>query len=309
MAIDIIAHRAASGFLPEHTKEALVLSFMQGADYIEQDLVVTKDNQLVVLHDIYLENVTDVESVFPKRVREDGRWYAVDFTLSELRQLRVHERENNQKLRVYAQRYQGHAHFTIASFEEHIELIQSLNYSFDKQVGIYPEIKAYHWHLSEGKDISQLLFNILKKHQLNSADARIFVQSFEPAVLKRLRFDMGAKFKMTQLLASNSWDLNQVDYELLTSDEGLRNIASYAQAIGPWIPKVIDINTDTSTGLVQRAQKHGLAVHPFTFRSDVINQAMPADVAFSRLQALGLDGIFTDHVMPYMLHKPKEPEL
>ncbi|WP_416374910.1 glycerophosphodiester phosphodiesterase family protein, partial [Methanothrix soehngenii] len=88
----VIAHRGASGYLPEHTLEAYALAYGMGADYVEPDLVLTKDGVFICLHDIHLESTTNVEEVFPDRAREDGRWYAADFTLSEIKQLKVHER-------------------------------------------------------------------------------------------------------------------------------------------------------------------------------------------------------------------------
>ncbi|MEP2651240.1 MAG: glycerophosphodiester phosphodiesterase family protein, partial [Paraglaciecola sp.] len=122
----VIAHRGASGYLPEHTLESVTLAYAQGAHYIEQDLVATKDAKLIVLHDIHLETVTDVQKKFPNRKRQDGRFYALDFTLAELKTLIVHERRDEKGDLVFKDRYQGVANFQIATFEEQIELIQQL---------------------------------------------------------------------------------------------------------------------------------------------------------------------------------------
>ena len=137
-SIDIIAHRGASGYLPEHTKEALILAYMQGADYIEQDLVLSKDDELIVLHDIHLAATTNVEAIYPNRKRNDGRYYVIDFTLDELRQLSIHERQNQSNVLVYPNRYRGTAHFSITTFDEQIELIQELNRRFNRDTGWYP---------------------------------------------------------------------------------------------------------------------------------------------------------------------------
>ena len=111
----VIAHRGAPGYLPEHTLESVTLAYAQGADFIEQDLVVTKDSKIIVLHDIHLETVTNVEHIFPSRKRQDGRYYALDFTLAELKTLHVHERQDSQGKQVFPHRYQGTGVFSIAT--------------------------------------------------------------------------------------------------------------------------------------------------------------------------------------------------
>ena len=136
----VIAHRGASGYLPEHTLEAKSYAYALGADYIEQDLVLSKDDIPVVLHDIYLDTVTDVAKRFPRRKRADGRYYALDFTVAELKQLRVTERFNVKTgERVFPRRFPAtQASFQISTFEEELQLLQGLNRSTGRNVGIYP---------------------------------------------------------------------------------------------------------------------------------------------------------------------------
>lgn len=298
-AIDIIAHRGASGYLPEHTKEAATMAFMQGADYIEQDLVLSKDNHLVVLHDIHIERVTNVEEIFPQRAREDGRFYAIDFTLAELRQLSVHERHNKKQKMVFKGRYQGSAHFTVATFEEHIELINNLNRQFNQHVGIYPEIKAPEWHAKEGKDIVFEVSRALKAHDLNHANAKVFVQSFEPNSLIRLKTELGIKTPLIQLIADDSWNESSTSYAEMLTPNGLAKIASYANGIGPWLNQII--KNDTFSDVITNAKKHALLVHPFTFRTDVIGSEAKSKALFEALKKNGIDGLFTDQIMPYMV--------
>lgn len=298
--IDIIAHRGASGFLPEHTKEALVMSFMQGADYIEQDLVATKDGHLVVLHDIHLDTVTNVEQIFADRIRSDGRFYVIDFTLAELRSLRVHERKNKDRSPVFSNRYRGNAHFTIATFAEHVELVRELNRLLKKHVGIYPEIKAPAWHQQEGINITQLFIEQVRALALDNFTPKMYVQSFDPHTLKHLNQVFEGTLRLIQLIGENAWNESITDYRALKTDEGLADIAQYAQGIGPWLPHVIDLTTGKRTGLMERAQAKGLLVHPYTFRTDIIEPVMSAEDAFTRLKEAGIDGLFTDHVMPYM---------
>jgi glycerophosphoryl diester phosphodiesterase len=299
-AIDIIAHRGASGFVPEHTKEALVLSFMQGAHYIEQDLVLSADKQLIVLHDIHLEHVTNVESVFPKRAREDGRFYVIDFTLEELRRLSIHERENADGTRVFDSRYRGNAHFSMTTFAEHVELIGELNRAFNKDVGLYPEIKAPNWHKQQGADITKVFMDELNALGLNNKHAKLYVQSFDPVALKRIDHEFKSELKLIQLIAENDWNESDTDYDVLKTPSGLAHIATYADGIGPWLPQVYSFDTKQATGLIQSAHREGLLVHPYTFRTDVIKQTMQPKEAFNLLKNAQIDGLFTDQIMGYM---------
>ena len=291
----VIAHRGAPGYLPEHTLESITLAYAQGADFIEQDLVVTKDAKLIVLHDIHLETVTNVEQVFASRKRQDGRYYVLDFTLAELKTLRVHERQDAKGKQVFPNRYQGTANFQIATFEEQIELIQQLNRQLNKTTGLYPEIKSPAWHQAQGVDISQLVMAVLRKYQLDDADKAIYVQCFDFAETQRLRNELNAKVKLIQLIAENDWHESPTDYDVLKTPTGLKAIAKVAQGIGPWIPQLVDLKTMQPTGLVKQAHIAGLQVHPYTFRKDALpaslNTPQTLDLLFKKLK---IDGVFTD---------------
>lgn len=161
----VIAHRGASGYLPEHTAEAKALAYGQGADYLEQDVVATRDDRLVVLHDVHLDRVTDVAERFPERRRADGRWYVRDFDLAELETLNVHERTNADGSPVFPDRFPaGSGRFRISSVEEELDLVLGLNASTGRTVGIYPEIKRPAWHRGEGVDVANLLLPLLESH-------------------------------------------------------------------------------------------------------------------------------------------------
>jgi glycerophosphoryl diester phosphodiesterase len=300
----IIAHRGASGYLPEHTLESVILAYAQGADFIEQDLVVTKDSKIVVLHDIHLETVTDVEQLFPSRKREDGRYYVLDFTLAELKTLNIHERQNTLGKQVFPNRYQGNGTFHIATFEEQIKMIQQLNRQFNKNTGFYPEIKSPAWHREQGVDISQLVMAVLRKHELDDADKAIYVQCFDFAETQRLRNDLNAKVKLIQLIAENDWLESPTDYNALKTPAGLKAIAKVAQGIGPWIPQLIDLSTMRPTAFAKQAQAAGLKVHPFTFRKDElpdnVNQEQVLQMLFEAVKVDGLFTDFTDIVVNYL---------
>ena len=210
----VIAHRGASGYLPEHTLPAKAMAYAQGADYLEQDLVMTKDDQLVVLHDHYLDRVTDVAERFPDRARKDGRFYAIDFTLAEIRSLKFTEGfeiENGKKVQVYSGRFpMGKSDFRIHTFQEEIEFVQGLNHSTGKNIGIYPEIKAPWFHHQEGKDIAAKTLEVLKQYGYTSKKDKVYLQCFDAAELKRIKTElepkMGMDLNLVQLIAYTDWN-------------------------------------------------------------------------------------------------------
>lgn len=291
----VIAHRGAPGYLPEHTLESVTLAYAQGADFIEQDLVVTKDSKLVVLHDIYLETVTNVEQIFPNRKRQDGRYYVLDFTLAELKTLNVHERQNAQGKQVFPSRYQGKGTFQIATFEEQIDLIQQLNRQLDRTTGFYSEIKSPAWHIEQGVDISQLVITVLREYNLDDPDKAIYVQCFDFAETQRLRNDLKVKAKLVQLIGENDWQESPTDFDFLKTPLGFEAIAKVAQGIGPWIPQLIDLKTMLPTAFVKQAHIAGLQVHPYTFRKDALpNNTEQEQILNVLFKELKVDGVFTD---------------
>lgn len=298
----IIAHRGASGYLPEHTLEAKALAYGLGADCIEQDVVATRDNELVVLHDIHLDRVTDVAQRFPDRQREDGRYYARDFDLRELRQLNVHERRaEDGRTAVYGRRFPTKSgHFGIASLREEIELIQGLNRSMGRDVALYPEVKRPAWHREEGVDVFVLLLKLLAEYGYRKRQDAAWLQCFDAAELKRARKDLGSELRQVQLLGENAWGEADTDYELLKTPGGLRQVATYADAVGPWLGQLYTLadidGQPVSSGFVSAAHGAGLAVHPYTFRADDLAPGFGSFAAMVRwfVAELGVDGLFTD---------------
>ena len=162
----VIAHRGASGYLPEHTIAAAAMGYALGADFIEPDVVLSKDGAPVVLHDIHLDTVTNVRDVFPDRAHADGRYYAIDFTLEEIKRLRVNSRIDPRTGKpVYPNRYPaGKGDFQVPTLAEEIELVQGLNHSTGRNVGIYPEIKQPAWHQQQGQDITKIVLTVLSRN-------------------------------------------------------------------------------------------------------------------------------------------------
>ncbi len=298
----VIAHRGASGYLPEHTLAAYVMAYAQGADYLEPDLVLSADGHVVALHDLTLDAVSDVRVRFPGRVREDGQYYVVDFTLAELRQLRIHERIEpaTGELR-YPRRFPAdRGSFAVVTLEELIDLTQGLNAVTGRNVGIYPELKFNAFHEAEGFDFVAILMAVLDRYGYQGADTRCIIQSFEPEPLMRLREEFASDLPLVQLLGENAWGMNDVDYDAMYTPEGLATIASYADGIGPPINRIFTgFGADGRAGistLVRDAKAVGLEVHPYTLRVD----SLPEGVDFETLLALlfaqvGVDGVFTDH--------------
>ncbi len=300
----IIAHRGASGYLPEHTLPAKAMAHAMGPDFIEQDVVITKDDRAIVVHDRFLETVSDVTKKFIERKRIDGRYYAVDFTLDEIKHLRLHERVDRKSGEpVYPKRFPLDAitPFEIPTLEEEIELIQGLNRSRGVDIGIYVEIKAPAFHRLEGKRIEEIVLDILDRYGYNSTESNCYIQCFEPESLVYMRREMGCGLKMIQLIGDNTWEETPgVDYYQMITREGLDEVASYANAIGPSVyPVIADMGMGKEprvTEFVDWAHERDLDVHAFTFRADALPSYVDSfdkllDLIFRRAQ---VDGIFTD---------------
>lgn len=285
----VIAHRGASGYVPEHTMESKAMAHAMNADYIEQDVVLSKEGIPIVIHDIYLEEVTDVALVYPERSREDGRFYVIDFNLDELMNLSVHERiDLSTKSAVFPNRYPLKAgNFRLHTLEDEIKLIQGMNKSTGKNIGIYPEIKNPGFHRKHGKDISKIVLQVLAKNgYLKKSDACI-LQCFDAKELQRIRQELDCDLFLTQLL------------EFPQSLDDLERYASYADAIGPSIEQLIMQSVGKSLQekkeFIQRAHKLNLKVHAYTFRQDEHpNFENFEDLLEFGFNELELDGVFTD---------------
>ncbi|MBA0184475.1 glycerophosphodiester phosphodiesterase [Pectobacterium versatile] len=314
----VIAHRGASGYLPEHTLPAKAMAYAQGADYLEQDLVLTKDNALIVLHDHYLDRVTDVAERFPQRARKDGRFYAIDFTLKEIKSLKFTEGfdiKDGKQVQSYPNRFpMWKSDFRIHTFQEEIEFIQGLNHSTGKNIGLYPEIKAPWFHHQEGKDIARETLAVLKQYGYTKKSDKVFLQSFDVAELKRIKTELQPQMKMDlnliQLIAYTDWHETyekQADgtwvnyhYDWMQKPGAMQQIATYADGIGPDYHMLVQKGSTsdhiTFTDMVKEAHQNKLQVHPFTARADRL-PAYANDIG--RLYDIlyyqaDVDGLFTD---------------
>jgi len=302
----IIAHRGASGYLPEHTLAAKALAHAMEADFLEQDVVLTKDGTAIVLHDIHLETTTDVQQRFPARNRDDDRYYAIDFTIEEIRQLRVHERSRwnraGEEVAVYPKRFPlGPGSCGIPTLAEEIEFISGLDRSRNRHTGLYIELKSPNWHLSQGYNIAETIMAVLEQTGYAQRENQVFLQCFDDKALRYLRNTLKTKLPLIQLLGENSWaEDSGVDYDYLKTGAGLQEIATYADGIGPWIMQIYKGKSARGepklSSLVGDAQASGLQVHPYTFRQDELPKGIAnfdelLDIFINRA---GIDGLFTD---------------
>jgi glycerophosphoryl diester phosphodiesterase len=289
----IIAHRGASGYLPEHTLAAKALAYGQGADFLEQDVVLSKDGVPVIFHDTHIDTTTDVAKKFPGRQRADGRFYALDFTVAELKQLNVTERFNPKTGKAaFQKRFPvGVGSFQVVTLEEEILFIQSLNRSTGRNVGIYPELKAPAWHRQEGRDLSAAVLPLLRKYGYDAKGSACYVQCFEYAEIKRLRGELGWSGKLIMLLGGGS--------SPLLTDAGLAELATIVDGIGPPISSYVTGKSPAErqvTDLADRARKAGLKSHPYTLRADELPKCVTTvdellSVLFNEAK---VDGLFTD---------------
>jgi glycerophosphoryl diester phosphodiesterase len=317
----VIAHRGASGERPEHTIEAYRLAIAQGADFVEPDLVSTKDGVLVCRHENEISGTTDVASrpeFASRRATKtiDGAsvtgWFTEDFTLAELKTLRARERLPELRGTVFD------AQLEIPTFEEVLALAASANALPERHgrpVGVYPETKHPSYFEGLSLPLEKPLVEALRRHGLDRADAPVFIQSFEVGNLRRLAERTRAPLVQLIDATGRPWDFTYghlgPTYADMLRPEGLRDIASYARGIG--VHKSLVIPRDGAgrslppTSLVREAHAAGLLVHVWTLRAE--NSFLPAELrrggepsargdmateAALFLQA-GVDGYFTDH--------------
>lgn len=285
----VIAHRGASGYLPEHTLASKAMAYAMNVDYLEQDIVLSKDAVPIVIHDIHLETVTNVQDIFPTRKRSDGKFYVIDFTFEELQKLNVYERFNSEtKNAIFPMRFPlKKSNFKLHSLQDEIQLIQGLNKSTGKNIGIYPEIKEPEFHKKEGFDISKIVLDILSNYGYKTKKDNCILQCFDSNELKRIRFELKSELFLVQLI------------EFETEENKLKEFATYADGIGPWYKQIIKGKGENGkyqiSNLVDNAHKNNLKVHAYTFRSDdldgftTFNELL--QVAFFEAN---IDGVFTD---------------
>ncbi len=316
----VIGHRGASGYRPEHTLASYKLAIQLGADYVEPDLVSTRDGVLVARHENEISTTTDVAArpeFADRRTTKtiDGitvtGWFTEDFTLAELKTLRAVERLPT--VRPANTRYNGR--YQIPTFDEVLALVKAESAKRGRTIGVYPETKHPTYFRSISLPLERRVVRDLRQAEMNRARSKVFIQSFETGNLRRL--NRLTNTKLVQLIDSTGAPYNLVasgdsrTYADLVTAAGLRTVARYADGIGPnkdvLIPRDEAGFLTSPTGVVSRAHRVGLVVHAFTFRDE--NQFLPADYrvgtdpnakgdAFSEYEKffdIGVDGVFADY--------------
>lgn len=291
----VIGHRGASAWRPEHTLASYGKAIEDGADFIEPDLVMTKDGVPIARHENEIAGTTDVAGHAEFAARKttktiDGHavsgWFTEDFTLAELKTLRA--RERLPEIRPANVAFDGR--FEVPTFDEIVDFAAAQAKSQGRVIGIYPEIKHSTYFRALGLPMENALLAAIRKHAYTARTAPLFLQSFETANLKYLRGQLGGgmpNVKLIQLLgeaAERPWDLvvanDPRSYADLMRPQGLREIARYADAIGPnklsIIPRNADATLGRPTSLVADAHAQNLLVHPYTFRPE--NFFLPTDL-------------------------------
>ena len=293
----VIGHRGASGHRPEHTLEAYQLAIEMGADFIEPDLVSTKDGVLIARHENEISETTNVAEEFPTKKTTkiiDGEsitgWFTEDFTLQEIKTLKAKER-----LSFRNQKYNGQ--FQVATFDEIINLVKSESERRKRSIGVYPETKHPSYFQSLQMPLDKMLVQSLKSANLDRQKNPVFIQSFEPSILQSL------KTQTTDPLILLIGDLDEVPYDLkqtsskmtyqqLLSEKGMMDLKNYISGIGFHKSQLLD------SDLVERAHQQNLLVHVYTFRSDKTYldskyQGRP-ELEYLEFFKLGVDGVFSD---------------
>jgi glycerophosphoryl diester phosphodiesterase len=282
----VIAHRGASGYLPEHTLAAKALAHEQGADFLEQDVVATRDRRLIVCHDLTLERVTDVASAYPGRARPDGRYYAIDFDWNEIANLQV-------VLEPPHRRGPLRDDMRISTFEDELEAIRRWNRDAGREAGVYPEIKEPRWHAEHGIDLTKSVLGVLHDFGYRDASSKAFVQCFDTAALRRCREELDSALRLIQLIARDA------DPFHLTR-AGLAAISAYASGIGFNYTRLFGaepVGRVATNPVVAWMREAGLLLHPYTFSRN----GLPAyakdlegllELVFERIRP---DGVFCDY--------------
>jgi glycerophosphoryl diester phosphodiesterase len=331
----VIGHRGgATGYLPDHTLENYALGVELGADFIEPDLVMTRDGHLIARHEPNIKTTTDVAShpEFASRRRttivdgvEDEGWFASDFTLAEIKTLR--------RVQDFGDRpQQFNGKFKVPTLEEVIELAKRKSAEKGRTIGVYPETKHPTYHKSIGLPLEKRLVAVLAAAGWNRRDAPVFIQSFEQSNLREL--NRLTPIRLVQLVDANDVnDDGSLDYTapfdrpydwtasgdprllarnfgFFATDAGLREIKTYADGIGPWKRYIVSSVPDSDvpgepgrkalppTDLVKRAHHQGLVVHTWTFRNE--QRRLLSDYAgnpvneYLEFYRLGIDGVFSD---------------
>ena len=300
----VAGHRGSSGYLPEHTLEGMAFAYAAGADYLEQDVVSSKDDVLMVLHDHTLETTTDVARKFPGRNRPDGSYYAIDFTYPEIRSLVVTERFDPRTGKaVFPGRFpvDSGLEFRVPTLREELELLKGLNKSTGQYRMPYVEVKEPAAFEREGKDVVGATIRMLTEYGWNSMESGAILQCFDFESTRDSR-KKGWKGELCMLVDAGGQKLtdDRARQRWMLTHEGIREISKFATIYAPWFSSMAEPTEDGKgyrvNDLCDYAHRCGMKVHSWTHRKDAPpkgfkNSEEMLDVAF---KVLKLDGLFSD---------------
>jgi glycerophosphoryl diester phosphodiesterase len=302
----VIAHRGASGYLPEHTEGAKVLAISQGADLVEQDVVLTKDLVPIVCHDVTLDETTDVAIRFPDLARSDGRWYAADLLWEQVEQLRVVERRHHDTGKpFFTKRFPGGFGQRLMRLVDEIALVRGMNQTRSRSVGWHVECKQPAWHEKHlGVRIEQIVYDLLQQLEVGRASEVCYLQCFESDALKRLRSAGKNAYPLVFLIGGKPEGLlPRTDLSLQARIElwaaWILNYAAFADGIGPSLDLLVERSGQgeiASSGLFEAAVETNKFLHPYTVRADSLPKWSESldDLHGWLIERLPVDGFFTD---------------
>lgn len=254
----LVATMPTTEEIPYFSVESTIFTILDGVLAIEQDLVLSKDNQLLVFDDIYLDRATDVNVVYPDRAREDGRFYVIDFTMAELKGLQFTSAE----------------HQYLMSLDEQLSLLRRLEKKNGNKIILFPRLIKTWFHRQEGHDLCGIALTTLKQHGYFSQQAPVYLQSYDTDELKRARDIlmpmMQTEVKLIQLIGSNTGDEMMTEgpfpapysYDWIFTGFGLRSLATYVDGIGfNWQPLENEIQLKKLAGLFEHTAKLQLPIH------------------------------------------------
>ncbi|CAF2392476.1 unnamed protein product [Rotaria sp. Silwood2] len=297
----VIGHRGTA-YLPELTLASQSMAYAYGADIIEIDVCLSRDDQLIVIHDIYLDGVSNVAEIFPNRNRSNGFHYVIDFDLDELRRLSIRERFIPfNGTQVFPLRFPSNANvsFHLSTLNETIELLLGLNRATGQRHQLLIEIKKPEYHSKYNKSISSIVLATLKAYNLMQPTDPVILQTFHIEELIHIRRNLNSKLRLFALMTWNRINESSSDYDFYRSEEGIRNLSNIVQALAPNHEFVVNYDSNGAilsvTNLTKWAHQYGLAVYPFTFRRDLFPGKSFEELIAYFWHTVNVDGFITDH--------------
>lgn len=298
----IVGHRGASAYLPEDTLISVAGGYLQYPDYLKFDTSMTKDGKIVIAHDIYLDYSTNIKEIYPNMARADGHIYINDLTLDEIKKLTARERTKADFITpAYPDRFPVTDALPIGvpTLDEMLILIRGLDKSTGHNIGVCIDPKGPGQYADKGHEFAKTLLEVLAKYGYKDANSKCYVNSFDPKILKYIKYDLHSNIKLVQSVYDNVPECPDVDYSKMLTKEGLKEISTYACGVDPAF-KLIFIDYGKSkdfqpNDVVRLAHDNGLIVRAWTLRKEDLPAGVTydefCDVLFKKAK---VDAVHTD---------------